>query len=131
MQVTRLNPPSLPKPPAAYSQVVRKGSLVTTAGMVALDAEGSVVGEGDVAAQTRQVMNNVEAALAAVGASLKDVIKTTIFLSDMAHYQGMNAVFNEYFQGNPPARSTVQTAQCLALPSLMVEIEAMALVDDE
>ena len=109
--------------------MVRKGSLVTTAGMVSLDTEGKVVGEGDVGAQTRQVMKNVEAALGAVGASLKDVVKTTIFLSDMAHYQGMNAVFNQYFQGNPPARSTVQTG--LALPSLMVEIEAMALVDDE
>ena len=129
MQVTRLNPPSLPKPAAAYSQVVRKGSLVTTAGMIALDAEGKVVGEGDIAAQTRQVMANIEAALGAVGASLSDVVKTTIFLSDMAHYQGMNAVFNQYFQGNPPARSTVQAG--LALPSLMVEIEAMALVDDE
>jgi len=129
MQVTRLNPPSLPKPPAAYSQVVREGSLVTTAGMIALDAEGRVVGEGDIAAQTRHVMVNIETALGAVGASLSDVVKTTIFLSDMAHYQGMNAVFNEYFQGNPPARSTVQAG--LALPSLMVEIEAMALVDDE
>ena len=129
MQTTRLNPPSLPKPAATYSQVVRKGALVTTAGMIALDAEGRVVGEGDVGAQTRQVMKNIEAALGAVGASLRDVVKTTIFLSDMAHYQGMNAVFNEYFQGNPPARSTVQTG--LALPSLMVEIEALALVDDE
>ena len=129
MQTTRLNPPSLPKPAATYSQVVRKGALVTTAGMIALDAEGRVVGEGDVGAQTRQVMKNIEAALGAVGASLSDVVKTTIFLSDMAHYQGMNAVFNEYFQGNPPARSTVQTG--LALPSLMVEIEALALVDDE
>ena len=129
MQTTRLNPPSLPKPAATYSQVVRKGALVTTAGMIALDAEGRVVGEGDVEAQTRQVMKNIETALGAVGASLKDVVKTTIFLSDMAHYQGMNAVFNEYFQGNPPARSTVQTG--LALPSLMVEIEALALVDDE
>ena len=129
MQTTRLNPPSLPKPAATYSQVVRKGALVTTAGMIALDAEGRVVGEGDVGAQTRQVMKNIEAALGAVGASLSDVVKTTIFLSDMAHYQGMNAVFNEYFHGNPPARSTVQTG--LALPSLMVEIEALALVDDE
>ena len=129
MQIIRLNPPSLPKPAATYSQVVRKGALVTTAGMIALDAEGRVVGEGDVGAQTRQVMKNIETALGAVGASLSDVVKTTIFLSDMAHYQGMNAVFNQYFQGNPPARSTVQAG--LALPSLMVEIEAMALVDDE
>jgi reactive intermediate/imine deaminase len=128
MDVKRLNPSALPKPPAAYSQVVRKGSLVTTAGMVSLDAEGKVVGEGDVGAQTRQVMANLEVALQAVGASLKDVVKTTVFLSDMAHYQGMNAVFNEYFQESPPARSTVQTG--LALPSLMVEIEAIAQLDE-
>lgn len=128
MDVKRLNPSSLPKPPAAYSQVVRKGSLVTTAGMVALDAAGNVVGEGDVGAQTRQVMENLKGALQAVGASLSDVVKTTIFLSDMVHYQGMNAVFNEYFQGHPPARSTVQAG--LALPSLMVEIEAIALLEE-
>ncbi len=128
MDVKRLNPPSLPQPPAAYSQVVRKGALVTTAGMVALDAAGNVVGEGDVGAQTRQVMENLEGALQAVGASLSDVVKTTIFLSDMAHYQGMNAVFNQYFQEHPPARSTVQAG--LALPSLMVEIEAIALLEE-
>lgn len=127
MDVQRLNPPSLPTPPAAYAQVVRKGLLVTTSGMVSQDSSGKVVGEGDVGIQTRQVLENIKSALDSVGASLEDVVKTTIFLSDMIHYQGMNAVFNEYFEGHRPARSTVQSG--LVLPSLLVEIEAIAIVD--
>ena len=129
MKEQRLNPPTLPKPPAAYCQVVRKGVFVTTAGMVSQNSNGEIVGEGDIEIQTRQVLENLKSALGEVGASFKDILKTTIFLSDMAYYKGMNTVFNEYFAGNPPARSTVQAG--LALPSLLVEIEAMAVVDEE
>tara|TARA_B100001013_G_scaffold115382_1_gene66390 strand:+ start:417 stop:803 length:387 start_codon:yes stop_codon:yes gene_type:complete len=128
MDVQRLNPPSLPTPPAAYTQVVRKGLLVTTSGMVSQDSSGKVVGEGDIRTQTRQVLENIKSALESVGASLEDVVKTTIFLSDMIHYQGMNAVFNEYFEQHRPARATVQVG--LVLPSLLVEIEAIAMLDE-
>ena len=127
MSAQRLNPDTLPKPLAAYCQVARKGSIVTTAGMVALDGNGNVVGEGDIESQTRQTLENLKNALQAAGASLSDVIKTTIFLSDFANYKGMNGVYNEYFGDHPAARSTVRTD--LVLPSLLVEIEAIAVVD--
>ena len=127
MDVQRLNPVTLSKPLAAYSQVVRKGSLVTTAGMIATDSTGKVVGEGNMVAQTRQVLDNLKNALEAAGASLKDVVKVTIFLSDMANYKALNTVYNEYFEAHPPARSTVRAD--LALPSLLVEIEAIAVLE--
>lgn len=127
MAAQRINPSSLSTPMAAYSQVVRKGSLVTTAGMVSLDADGQLVGEGDIEAQTRQTLENVKAALAAAGASMDDVIKTTIFISDFANYKAMNAVYDEYFSDAPPARSTIRAD--LVLPALLIEIEAMAVVD--
>lgn len=111
---------------AAYSQVVRKGNVVTTAGMIALDRDGNLVGEGDIRAQTRQTLDNLKTALEAAGASIQDVIKTTIFLSDFANYQGMNEVYNEYFREHPPARATVGAK--IVLPTLLVEIDAMAVV---
>ncbi len=128
MNAQRLNPPSLSTPLAAYSQVVRKGSIVTTAGMIATDADGNIVGKGDIEAQTKQTLENIKIALKAAGASLKDVVKTTIFLSDMDNYKGMNAVYNEYFAQYPPARATVRAD--MVLPSLLVEIEAMAVLDE-
>ncbi len=127
MDAQRLNPPGLPTPLAAYSQVVRKGSIVATAGAVALDAEGNVVGEGDIEAQTRAVLENIRTALEAAGASMQDVIKTTVFISDMSDYKGMNVVYNEFFSDAPPARSTLRAE--LVLPSLLVEIEALAVTD--
>jgi 2-iminobutanoate/2-iminopropanoate deaminase len=88
--------------------------------MIAVDAKGKVVGEGDIEAQTRQTLQNLKTALEAAGASLEDVVKTTIFLSDLSNYKGMNTVYNEYFGKHPPARSTVRAE--LVLPSLLVEI---------
>ena len=128
VQPQGINPESLSKPLAAYCQVARKGCIVTTAGMIATDAAGQVLGEGDIRVQTRQTLENMKAALGAAGASLADVIKTTIFLSDFADYKGMNEVYGEYFGEHPPARSTVRAD--LVLPSLLVEIEAIAVVDE-
>ena len=129
MQVQRVNPETLSKPMASYCQVVRKGPIVTTAGMVGFSLAGELVGEGDIVAQTRQTLENLKAALEAVGASMSDVIQTTIYLSDFAEYKGMNSVYNEYFGDHPPARATVRAD--LVLPSLLVEIDAIAVVDGE
>ena len=128
MGIQRMNPETLSTPMAAYSQVVRKGNFVTTAGMISLDAKGNLVGDGDIQAQTRQTLENLKTALEAAGASLKDVVKTTVFITDFANYEGMNKVYNEFFQNDPPARATVRAD--IVLPTLLVEIDALAVVGD-
>ena len=127
MPAQRINPKGLPTPMAAYSQVVRKGLIVSVAGMVSSDADGKVVGEGDIRAQTRQTLENMKKALAAAGASFSDVIKTTVFITDFANYKGMNEVYSEYFGQHPPARATVRAD--LVLPAWLIEIEALAVLD--
>ena len=109
-----------------YSQAVRVGDFVFTAGQIALDpATGQLVAD-DIEAQTRQVLANLSAVLEAAGTSLSNVVKTTVFLADMAEFKAMNAVYAEFFSEGPPARSTVQVA---ALPlGARVEIEAVAIV---
>lgn len=126
MSVQRVNPKSLPTPMAAYSQVVRKNSIVTTAGMISTNSEGQVVGS-DIETQTQQTLSNLKTALEAAGAELKDVTKTTVFIKDMADYKGMNQIYNQFFQENPPARSTVRAD--LVLPELLIEVEAIAVLD--
>jgi 2-iminobutanoate/2-iminopropanoate deaminase len=115
-----------PEAPAAigpYSQAVRTGDFVFTSGQLGLDPATGVLREG-VAAQAEQAMRNLEAVLAAAGASLADVVKTTIFLADMGDFQVVNGVYGMRFQDAPPARSTVQVA---ALPrGGLVEIEMIA-----
>ncbi len=128
MEIQRVNPEGLATPLAAYSQVVRAGSLVTTAGLIALDAEGKVVGEGDVEAQVRKTLDNLVIALESVGASLTDVIKTTLYVSDMADYKAVNDTYNQYFADIRPARATVEAP--LVMPSLLFEMDAIAVVSD-
>lgn len=121
---------STPKAPAAvgpYSQAIRVNNLVFTAGQVAIDPEQGKLIEGDIAAQTRQVLTNLSAVLEAAGSSLSQVLKTTVFLKDIHDFAAMNAVYAEFFPEKPPARSAVQVA---ALPlGALVEIEAVALVE--
>jgi len=111
-----------------YSQAVRVGSFVFTAGQIGLDpATGQLVAD-DVEAQTRQVMANLAAVLTAAGSDLSRIVKTTIFLTDMADFPTVNAVYGSFFTEAPPARSTVAVA---ALPrGARVEIEAIALADE-
>lgn len=118
---------STSKAPAAvgpYSQAVRVGDLVFAAGQVAIDPAAGKLIEGDVAAQTRQVLANLSAVLETAGSSLDRVVKTTVFLKDMGQFKAMNAVYAEFFPSDPPARSTVEVA---SLPlGALVEIEAIA-----
>ncbi len=107
-----------------YSQAVSVDGWVYTAGQIPLDPATVQLVEGGISAQTRQVLANLIAVLAAAGCSPFDVVKTTVFLADMGEFAAMNAVYAEVFGEDPPARSTVQVA---ALPlGARVEIEAVA-----
>jgi 2-iminobutanoate/2-iminopropanoate deaminase len=118
------------KAPAAvgpYSQAVAAGPFVFVSGQIPLNLQGEMV-QGDIVLQTVQVLENLQAVLAAAGLTLKDVVKTTVFLADMADFAEMNRVYGEFFPKNPPARSTIQVG---ALPrQAMVEIEAVAFRKD-
>jgi 2-iminobutanoate/2-iminopropanoate deaminase len=106
-----------------YSQGIRAGDYVFASGQLGLDPATGNLRDG-VAAQTEQAMDNLTAVLKTAGASLADVVKTTIFLADMADFQTVNTIYGARFAGAPPARSTVQVA---ALPKGgLVEIEMIA-----
>ena len=109
-----------------YSQAIDAGSLVFCSGQIPLDpVTGTIVGEGDIEAQTRQVMKNVQAVLKAAGLTPSQVVKTTIFLRNMADFPKVNAIYGENFQAPFPARSTVEVAR---LPrDVLVEIEVIGL----
>jgi 2-iminobutanoate/2-iminopropanoate deaminase len=106
-----------------YSQGIRAGDFVFASGQLGLDPATGNLGDG-VAAQTEQALDNLTAVLKTGGASLSDVVKTTIFLANMADFQTVNTIYGARFTGAPPARSTVQVA---ALPKGgLVEIEMIA-----
>lgn len=115
-----------PKAIGPYSVAVQTGNLVFTSGQLGLDpATGSLV-SGGIEAETRQSLTNLRHVLADAGSGLERVVKTTVFLKDMAEFTKMNAVYAEFFTKNLPARSTVQAA---ALPKGgTVEIEAVATI---
>lgn len=107
-----------------YSQAVGSAGLVFTSGQIPLLPDGSLV-EGEVEAQTRQVLANLRAVLEAAGSSMEQVLKCTVFLADMNDFAAVNAVYAEAFPSDPPARSAVEVAR---LPrDVRVEIEAVAL----
>ena len=122
---------STPAAPAAigpYSQAVRVANLVFCSGQIALNPKtGQMVGAGDVAAETRQVLANLAAVLEAAGSRLSQVVKTTIFLVDIGDFTVVNQVYGDSFTAAPPARATVEVRR---LPrDARVEIEAIAVVD--
>lgn len=109
-----------------YSQGIIANGFVYTAGQIPLDPQTMELVEGDIATQTKRVMESLKAILEQAGASLQTVVKTTVFLKNMDDFAAMNAVYAEYFGDHKPARSTVQAAK---LPKdVNVEIEAVALV---
>lgn len=116
---------SAPRAIGPYSQAIVAGELVFASGQIPLDPATGEMVAGDVAAQTEQVLRNLSAVLEAAGASLDEVVKTTVFLADMSDFAQMNEAYARFFTTNAPARSTVEAAR---LPrDARVEIDAIAL----
>jgi 2-iminobutanoate/2-iminopropanoate deaminase len=110
-----------------YSQAVRIGSTIYCAGQIPLDPKSGQIVSKDISEQTRRVLDNISAILKAEGLSFENIVKTTIFLMDLADFQTVNEIYASYFKQAPPARSTVQVA---ALPKgARIEIEAIAVAE--
>ena len=121
---------STPEAPAAvgpYSQAVRAGSTIYCAGQIPLDPKSGQIVSPDISEQTRRVLENIGAVLRSEGLTFENIVKTTVFLTDLADFQTVNEIYASYFKKEPPARSTVQVP---ALPKgARVEIEAIAVAD--
>jgi 2-iminobutanoate/2-iminopropanoate deaminase len=114
-----------PAPIGPYSQAVKAGTTVYVSGQIPLDASGQLVGEGDVAAQTHQVLRNLTAVLAAAGMAVTDVVKCSIFVKDLGNFATINQIYGTYFdEATAPARETVEVSR---LPrDVEVEISCIA-----
>jgi 2-iminobutanoate/2-iminopropanoate deaminase len=115
------------RPGGVLSPAVRVGNMLFLSGVMGT-VQGGKLADGGIEGQTRQALENVKSSLALAGASLTDVAKCTVFLTDAANFQGMNKVYREFFPTDPPARSTVAVA-ALVLPGSLLEIECIAAVN--
>ena len=119
--------PSAPKAIGPYSQAIRAGSLLFVSGQIPLDPVSGQMVEGSIAAQTHRVFQNLGAILEAAGASFDQVVRTTVYLTDMNDFAAMNEVYGTYFSSPAPARATVQAAR---LPrDARVEIDVIAVLE--
>ena len=115
-----------PKAIGPYSHATNAGQIVFTSGQIGLDPQTAEIVPGGIEAETRQVLTNLKNVLEASNSSLRDVLKTTVYLRDMADFAKMNAIYAEFFPENPPARTTVAVA---GLPKgCAVEIDAVAVL---
>ena len=121
--------PGQAEPISHYTDAVRAGSLLFVSGVVPVDGDGRLVGAGDVAEQTRQVFRNIGAVLAAAGASFGDIVKVTVFLTEIDDRKLINPVRQEIFGAIRPASSLVEVS-ALAIPGAKVEIECIAQLPD-
>jgi 2-iminobutanoate/2-iminopropanoate deaminase len=112
-----------------YSQAIRSGSFLFCSGQIPLDPKSGQIVPGDIAAQTRRVLNNIAGILKAEDLTFDHVVKTTIFLTNLGDFQTVNEIYGSYFKQDPPARSTVEVS---ALPKgANVEIEVTAVADED
>jgi 2-iminobutanoate/2-iminopropanoate deaminase len=111
-----------------YSQAVHSGNFLFCSGQIPLDPKSGQIVSGDIATQTRRVLDNIRAVLKAEGLTFENIVKTTIFLTDLGDFQTVNETYGSYFKQQPPARSTVQVS---ALPKgAKIEIEVIAVADN-
>ena len=115
-----------PKAIGPYSQAIASGSLIFVSGQIPLNENGEHIGDG-IKKQTRRVLLNIQEILASKNLSLKNVVKTTVYLTDLSEFGGMNEVYEELFDGHKPARATVQVA---ALPkNSRIEVDVIAVIE--
>ena len=124
MPMTPIVPPGAGKPMAPYSPGVQAGKVVYVSGVLPLDKDTNLVHPGDITAQTRHVLESIKAVIEAAGGTMQDVTYNAIFITDLANYAAMNAVYAEYFSGDKPARYCIQCG--LVKPGALVEIATTA-----
>src|SRR5438034_647279 len=124
---TTISTPNAPSAIGPYSQGIKAGNLLFVSGQIAIDpATAQVIADAGIQAQTKRVLQNMLAIVAAAGGSAENIVRTTVFLQDMRDFADMNSVYAEFFQSSPPARSTVQAA---GLPrGVSVEIDCIAVI---
>ena len=127
MNKTILSTNRVAKPFGIFSQGVKVGNLVFVSGQIAKNANDEVVGKGDIRAQTRQCIENLKAVLEAGGATLGDVVKVTVYVTDMEHLKAVHEVRAEYFKEKYPASTLVEVSR-LTNQDCMIEIEAIAVI---
>ncbi len=126
MERTSIATPNAPAAIGPYAQAVKAGGLLFVSGQIPIDPASGELVQGDIRAETRQVLNNLKAILEAGGSSLAKVVKATIFIADMEQFATINEIYAEFFHTDPPARACVEVAR---LPKdVQVEIEAVAVV---
>jgi 2-iminobutanoate/2-iminopropanoate deaminase len=122
--IERITPPGVPTPRGPYSPAVRAGDFIYVSGQGPVDTSTNQMSFGDIKHETRLVLSNIKKILEGCGATMADVVKCSVFISDGRDFAAMNEVYAEFFADNKPARTTVETK--FAIPRMKVEIDAIA-----
>jgi 2-iminobutanoate/2-iminopropanoate deaminase len=121
--IERLSPPGIPAPRGPYSPAVRAGDFIFVSGQIPVDPATNQISKGDIAHETRVVLNNVKLVLEGAGATLADVVRVSVYIADGKDFAAMNEVYAEFFGNAKPARSTIV---CGFIADIKVEIDCVA-----